>query len=155
MTETTPPSKSKPILLRGRFYKRIMIFLLIVVVGTGVAYYVLPNETKRQVYESLGIENSNFVTSKELESFVMIRNMTSRKALIGDGWVIKGTIFNTHETTIVRKVKLMFNFSDGVETVTLSETIPPNNSVGKKFKEKISGHGDADFQSVEVLNAEP
>ena len=154
MADTTPPIKSKPILLRAKFYKRLMIFLLVIVVGCGVAYYVLPNETKRQVYETLGIEDSNFVKSKGLESYVVIRNMTSRKALLGDSWVIKGAIFNTHETAIVKKVKLMFNFSDGVETVTLGETIPPKNSVGKKFKEKITGHNDADFLSVEVLDAE-
>lgn len=138
---------------KSKILKRIVVgFLMISGLSIGL-FYLLPNEQKVKIFETLGIENSDYVTDKQLENYVVIRNTNSRKALVGDKWIVSGKLFNLHETATVKKVKLMFNFSDGVETITITENIPPKNTLGKKFKEKIPGHGDADFISVDVIDA--
>lgn len=139
---------------KKRNYLKLLLFFLILIVGIGYAiFYFLPDEQKVKVFDTLGIENSDYVTNKQLENYVVVRNINSRKAMVGDKWIISGKIFNLHETAFIEKVKLMFNFSDGVETVTISCNIEPQNSTGEKFKEKITGHGDADFISVDVIDA--
>ena len=143
----THPKKKK----RG---KRILIALIIVIAIVGGIYIAMPSEKRKELFESMGIENSDYVIENEFESFIQIRNVTSRQAMIGDDWIIKGKIFNTHEEKDLTKVTLMFNFSDGVETVSYVEVIRAGNIVGRKFKERISGHGDAEFESIEVIEAE-
>jgi hypothetical protein len=136
-----------------KILKRLLVSLLVLCfLGFGV-FYFLPDEQKVRFFEALGIEDSDYVKNKQLENYVVIRNTNSRRALVGDKWIISGKLFNLHETVTVKQVKLMFNFSDGVETITLIDNIPPKNTLGKKFKEKISGHGDADFISVDVIDA--
>lgn len=138
---------------KSKLFKRlIVVSILITGISIGIIY-LLPDEQKIKIYDALGIENSDFVTNNQLENYVVVRNTNSRKALVGDKWIISGKLFNLHETATVKQIKLMFNFSDGVETITLSENIPPKNTLGKKFKEKISGHGEADFISVDVIDA--
>jgi hypothetical protein len=139
---------------RRSVLKRIILVLMILSGFCIGMFFLLPDKNKVQVFEALGIEDSDFVKNRQLENYVVVRNTNSRKALIGDNWIISGKLFNLHETAVVKKVKLMFNFSDGVETVTLTTTLQPKNTMGKKFKEKISGHGNADFTSVEILDAE-
>lgn len=141
------PKKKK----KGKGFIIILIVLIAIVAGV---YFALPNDKRKNLFESLGIENSDFVIDNEFESFIQIRNVSSRQAMIGDDWIIKGKIFNTHEEKDLTKVTLMFNFSDGVETVSYVEVIRAGNTVGRKFKERISGHGDAEFESIKVIEAE-
>ncbi|UKN02561.1 hypothetical protein K6119_03400 [Paracrocinitomix mangrovi] len=146
MTENKPKKR--------KWLKRILLALFLIIVGLGVTYFVLPNEKKRKLYQDLGIEDSEFISASDFESFISIRKVTSRKALVGDKWVIKGQIFNTHESKTLSKVELRFNFSDGSENVEIETQVSPQNGIGKSFKEKVEGHGKADFLSVDVVNAE-
>ena len=133
--------------------KRILIFLIVLLVIMAGTYFVLPSDKRKQIFESLGIENSDYVIDNEFESFVAVRGVSARPATFGSDWIVKGKIFNTHETKDLNSVTLMFNFTDGVETRTIIELIRPGNKVGKKFKERFSGHGNAEFESIEVIEA--
>jgi hypothetical protein len=132
--------------------KRLILGFLIIDLIIVIIYFSLPAETKNRILNSVseGVENAE---NKPLKEFVSIQSLTSRKAVLGDDWIVKGKIFNMHDSLSVSSMKLMFNFSDGVETVMWHEEIPPKNSVARKFKERISGHGDAKFLSVDVLEA--
>lgn len=131
--------------------KKILIAVLVTIILASVIYLLLPEDQKNELRQNFGIEESSPIISHEDEKTVVVRNVNSHKAMIGDNWIISGKIFNLHETENISRVKLMFTFSDGVETITLIENIPAKNSLGKKFKQKFSGHGDADFESVTVL----
>lgn len=131
--------------------KKILIAVLVVIFLASITYFFLPQDKKNELRQNLGVEESSPSISQEDEKTVVVRNVNSHKAMIGDNWIISGKIFNLHESENISRVKLMFTFSDGIETITLLENIPAKNSLGKKFKQKFSGHGDADFESVTVL----
>ena len=133
--------------------KRILIIFIILVAILAGTYFALPAEKRKQVIEALGIQNSDYVIDNEFESFVAIRNVSARQAVVGNNWIIKGKIFNTHETKDLNQVTLMFNFSDGVETRTYHHLIRPGNTVGKKFKERFKNHDSAEFESIDVIEA--
>jgi hypothetical protein len=132
--------------------KRLIIgFIIFDLIIVGV-YFALPAETRNDIFNSMS-ENGKNIDTDQLKDYISIQSITSRKAVVGDDWIIKGKIFNKHDSLNVSKMKLMFNFSDGVETLTLEESIPAGNVVAQKFKERISGHGDAEFESIDVLEA--
>lgn len=133
--------------------KRIFIVILMLVLSAIFTFVLLSPEQRNGMFNAIGGEGANNEVEKELKAYISVKTVTSRQAAFGDDWIIKGKIFNTHDSLDVTEIKLMFNFSDGVETVTLNEKINAGNTVGRKFKERISGHGDAEFESVEVLEA--
>ncbi|MBD3636500.1 MAG: hypothetical protein HUJ25_04090 [Crocinitomicaceae bacterium] len=133
--------------------KRILLGFMLVLLALLVTYMMLPAKTRNDIMNEVGGEGIENTEGKELKEYISVQGVISRQAVVGDDWVIKGKLFNQHDSLDVSEIKLMFNFSDGVETVTLEEEIRAGNIVGRKFKERISGHGDAEFESVEVLEA--
>lgn len=133
--------------------KRIIVIVGLLLVALLLTFTLLSPEQRNGILNGFGGEGTENADGEELKDFISIQSVTSRKANIGDDWIIKGKIFNEHDSLDVSEIKLMFNFSDGVETVTLFEKVRSKNTVGRKFKERIGGHGSAQFESVEVLEA--
>lgn len=137
---------------RSNKRKNGFVISMSVVILAGIAYVFLPEEQKDDLLDSVGL--SDETEEVAFKDFVEVRNLTSRKALIGGDWIIKGQLFNVHPDRAVKKVKLLFNFDDGVEAIWLNETISAQNKTGRKFKERVSGHSEAQFIDVDVIAAE-
>ena len=135
-------------------FKKFGWILFAIILIAVVTYFLLPAKTKTRLHNSVGISYEEASGDEKVdEDFVVIRSISSRNALIGDRQVITGKLYNTHDSLSFTNIKLRFDFSDGIETVTYNFKLRPKNS-GKKFKEKFEGHKEDSFQKVVVTSVD-
>lgn len=137
---------------KGKWLNRLIVIILILGLGALAFIYLLPKEAKKEFFEEIGIENSDFVKENALSSYVEI-DYQYRKNLMGNKWVINGTIWNTHNSAVIRQVKLKVNFSDGSEIVTINNKLNPDPVLRDIFEKRIPGHSGASFLGCEVIEA--
>ncbi|MEX1003313.1 MAG: hypothetical protein WDZ35_14435 [Crocinitomicaceae bacterium] len=137
---------------KNSFSKQLFYFLLVLCGISVLTFLILPEEQKNKLLNFIGIEQSDLLSTEDSGEVLVVRNTSSRKALIGNKWIISGKLFNIDDSLTVNHVKLMFNFSDGIETVEYNYKIRPKNTFGKKFKEKFSGHEKAEFLNIDVVD---
>lgn len=147
-TQTIPVSP-KP---KSGCLKPIVIGFLIVIVIGFVAFKFLPPEMKRELYEALGIENSDFVKN-DLASYIHLEETRHKQNWLGT-WVIDGMIYNLHESITVTEVDIKVKFSDYDEIYTINRYLKPGKVFKSPFEIRISsGHEDAYFEGCEVVDA--
>ena len=138
-----------------RFLKRLLKGILILLVLMGAVYYVfvnfVDNETKNNVYDSLGIGTHDSVRELTLDSYIDVSQISSHKNLLGK-WVIRGWLINTHRDRVIDQIGIRIDFSDGSETIYIAKSLNPGG-LGKPFTIKISGHSNAYLIDWQVVNA--
>ncbi len=139
--------KEKSHFLRNLFFGLIAPALLLVCI-----FLFLPDDVKREIYESMGIENSDFVKGNSLKSYVQVENFIENNTL-GRKLSVKTMLFNEHRTATIHSVTLRYNFSDGSEDRRISVNIPPQNTLPRITNEKFNGRRKNTLRSVEVVSA--
>ncbi|NVK64923.1 MAG: zinc ribbon domain-containing protein [Flavobacteriales bacterium] len=150
-----PKSKPQVVYVQEEKKKGSVLRTLAIILASLLIFFVLlavflPNNVKRDLYQTLGIENSDYVKQNGLASYVEFE-AAQRETLFGKT-AITGTIRNNHPTATIRTTTLRFNFSDGSEDRQIYKVLPPNSRV-KLFNEKFNGHRNATLRSVEVIDA--
>jgi len=138
------PKKSK--------WFRNLIILLVLLGLTFVGFKMLPNNTQRELIQGLGLEQSEFVGSNSMSSYVELGEVISRNTLFGK-WGITGTMVNVHPDKTIYSVTIRFKFSDGDEERTKNVKMKSNDLFPKLFDMKIDGHKGASFYGAEVIDA--
>jgi hypothetical protein len=139
--------KEKSHFLRNLFFIVIGIALL-----GGLIFLILPEDVKRDLYQNMGIENSDFVRGNSLKSYVQVENFIENNTL-GRKLSVKTMLFNEHRTATIHSVTLRYNFSDGSEDRRISVNIPPQNTLPRITNEKFNGRRKNTLRSVEVVSA--
>jgi len=146
--EVTP---AKPIKKRNVFPLGLKVFGVLILLAI-IGFQFLSDHDKKSIYHELGIENSDFVKENVLGSYVEM-DFNVSKNLLGNKWVFTGTIWSTHSSAVIRRIKVQFNFSDGSETVILNKKLNPDAAFKDLFEKRIPGHSNARFIDYEVLGA--
>ena len=139
--------KEKSHFLRNLFFVVIGITLL-----GGLTFLLLPEDVKRDLYQTMGIENSDFVRGNSLQSYVQIESFIENNTL-GGKLAVKTILYNEHPTATIHFVTLRYNFSDGSEERRISVNIPPQNTLPRISIEKFNGRRKNTLRSVEVVSA--
>jgi hypothetical protein len=99
-----------------------------------------------------GIQNNSELVaeSSHLGDFMFIKEEAyARRKTMGEGWVVWGTLKNSHTTDIASEITLKVNFTDGSTIHVLKrEFLPDAASV---FRINIEGHPNGVFQDVEIV----
>lgn len=144
--KTTTPVKQKSGCL-----KIFLIFSIVIILLGVVIFNLLSDQTKREIYEALGIENSGFVRNS-LATYINMEEVNSRKNILGT-WVVDGMIYNTHEYITITKVDIKFKFSDYDETRTIYKNLRPGRIFKSVFEERFDNHNRAYYEGWEVVDA--
>lgn len=131
----------KPLLITG---------LIILVLGF-IGYQLLPDDAKRELFEALGIENSD-LARQDLEAYINSEEIYSRQTLLGK-WEISILVYNTHESITIRQIDIKFFFSDSDETRTFSKNLKPGKVFESVIIEKFDGHKGASYLGYEIVDA--
>jgi len=131
-----------------RFFLVVIILLGIIVIG----FQFLSDHDKTEIYKNFGIENSDFVKSNGLSSYVQI-DETVEKNLLGNKWNVGGSMWSTHPSAVIRTVTVRFYFSDGSEDISFNKKLNPDPIAPDLFLKKIAGHSHAQYERCEVINA--
>lgn len=144
--------KEKP--ARSGFF-RFLKFVIIVIVFLIIAFVIFINyadkDTKREFFESIGIEDSDFVKDNAIETYVVTTEVFARQKLNGV-WIINGWMRNTHTSETISSIEIRFNFSDGSTTETIYKTLGPDGT-GQPFRIKIGGHRSAQYLDYNIIRA--
>lgn len=106
------------------------------------------NEAKKDFYTTTGLDHPALV---DHEVYVDLSGECHR-AIIGNSWLAKVNLTNTHPNRTFSEIMIRFNFSDGYENEKLSEILLPYNQGDEKtLTVSIKGHTDALFESMEVV----
>jgi hypothetical protein len=148
----TVPPLAKPVQSKkSGCLKPILIILIIILILGFVGYKMLPDDAKRELFESLGIENSSFA-KQDLEAYINSQEAYSRQTLFGK-WEISLIIYNTHESITIRQIDIKFRFSDFDEKRTFSKNLKPGKVFESVIIEKFDGHKNASYLGYEIVDA--
>ncbi len=146
------PTQTIVIKEKSHFVRNLFLGLITIILIGAVVFILLPEETKRELYEGLGIENSDFVRENSLKSYVRVQNYIENRTL-GGKLAVKAMLYNDHPSATIRSVTLRYNFTDGSEDRKSNVNIPPGNSWAKVTNEKFSGRKKNSLRSIEVISA--
>jgi len=139
------PKKSK--------WLRNLIILLSISFGLAFIWLnLIPHNSKRELFKELGIENSEFVGSNSMASYVKINDVITRKTLFGK-WGITFTLSNLHIDKTIYNITFKVKFSDGNKRISRNMTLRSQNILPKIIDLKIEGHKNASFQGIEIIDA--
>jgi hypothetical protein len=160
-TEETQKPKDKPIMVQPLQKKpnRLWKFIKVVLIVFGCIFIIgiiflnnADSETKKRLFQDMGIENSKMVEDLAMETFVEVTGIELHTN-IGNKCVIKGWIRNTHQTKTISSITFRVRFQNGNEEVSINKILNPNG-LGKPFKIKIAGHSKEMFEGIEVIKAD-
>ena len=131
-----------------------IILIVLAVLGLGVFLFLkfADKDTKRKIFEDMGIQDSEFVEEEAIETFIATTEITARQKINGV-WVISGWIRNTHKSKTINSVTIRFNFSDGSSTERFIKTLNPDG-LGQPFRVKIDGHENGEFLNYDIIEAD-
>ena len=154
--KNTPPISvaSEPAQKKRRFrlLKTLLTFFTVVVVVGFILFQFMDNDTKRAFFQALGLENSEFVKSTAMSSYIEIEPNATRN-LLNTKWVIAGTIWNKHSSKVINTIRIRVTFSDGSEVITINKTLNPDPNRKKIFRKTIRGHKHQNVEQIEVIDA--
>lgn len=148
--KSVPPTNPVQQKKSGCLKPLIVTFLIVLVLG-GIGYVLLPDDAKKELFEALGIENSE-LARQDLEAYINSEEVYARQTLFGK-WEISLVIYNTHESITIRHVDIKFMFTDSDETRTFSKYLKPDKTFGTVIIEKFDGHKGASYLGYEVVDA--
>lgn len=137
---------------KSKWFRNLIIVIAILLGLAFVGFKMLPNNTQRDMIQGLGLEQSEFVGSNSMSSYVELGEVVSRNTLFGK-WGITGTMINVHPDKTIYSVTIRFKFSDGDEERTKNVKMKSNDLFPKLFDMKIDGHKGASFYGAEVISA--
>jgi len=136
---------------KSHWFRNLIIFLGILLALGYVGFKILPNDVQRNFIKEVGLEDSNFISTNSMSSYIEISEVVPRKTMFGK-WGITGVLGNIHPTKTVYSVTIRYSFSDGDEDRTKNIKIKKNGGF-KIFDEKIDGHKGASFYGAKVIDA--
>lgn len=120
--------------------KKLLLIFLGIAVGVALVITFLPDSVKEQGLMEL-----------QPDKYIHCEVITSRKSLIGDNWIVAGTLSNSNPDVAVKQVELKFIFSNSSERITVSVVLHSEQLLERPFRVKIPGHGNEDFLGVKVI----
>ena len=132
----------------------IGIIAILAITGFAIFHFVLRDDQKREILRELDLEDNPILKESAKTAYVNYEVVGSRKNLLGDKWVIKTLLINTHESLVIRSITLRYHFSNGYEDRSYSVDLRSGRDLPSYVNDKITGHGNKDFLKVELIDAD-